>query len=474
MDTDDTGARPGPAPATPVAVPLSAIPPVTERVPVDFTGEGAGVDELSWGMWEIWHAMSGQNSSLPIGGRVPLPEGTTVADVAEELRYLMTRFPSMRTRLRFDAEGWPTQQLFGSGRTALEVYDAGDADPDQLALAIELRWRETDFDYVDEWPVRMAVVRQDGLPSHLVTIMDHLVTDALGAMMMLREVKDRVTTPVTGMQQLEQARWQNSPAGQRQNDKALRHWEGILRTIPAGRFAGSADPRSPRHWSADFRSPALTAALPVIAARTGTDTPTVLLSLYAVALNRITGVNPVVVRPVVNNRFRPALADVVCMVAQAGICVLDVADATVDQVVERARRGTMSAYKYAYFHPEHVRRLIAQVSRERGEEVDVACFFNDRSTHRKSPDDLALSGDELDEALRKAQGDTVFRWTAQREDPIERLFVSVDDAPDGLLIEIHFDTHFFSPADTEALARGMEAIAVEAALDPALPKEPSR
>ena len=449
------------------------VPPVAERVPVDFSGDGAGVDEMSWGMWEIWHAMDGQNSSLPIGGRIPLAPGTALADVAEELRYLMTRFPSMRTRLRFDAAGRPTQELFGSGRIALEVYDAedsgdtGDTDPDDVALAVELRYRHTGFDYTDEWPVRMAVVRRHGLPSHLVTIMDHLVTDAVGAMMMLRQVKDRDTAPVTGLQQLEQARWQNSPAGQRQNDKALRYWEGVLRAIPARRLPDSTDPRRPRHWSAEFSSPALYSALPVIAARTGTDAAAVMLTVFAVALNRITGINPVLVRPVVNNRFRPGLADVVCMVAQAGVSVLDVADATVDEAVARTGRGTMTAFKYAYFHPEDLRALVARVSRERGEEVDVACFFNDRATEYRRPDDgPARTAPELEEALRKARGDSVFRWTARRDDPVERLYISVDDAPGSLRIELHVDTRFFSPADTEALARGMDEVAVEAALDP--------
>lgn len=462
-----------------------ALPPAAERVPVAFAGEGAGTGELSWGMWEIWHAMSGQVNSLPIGGRVPLEPGTTVGDVAEELCYLMTRFPSMRTRLRFDAEGWPTQELFADGSTVLEVYDAEDADgsgddgsgvdgsgaadPDDVALAIEIAYRRTGFDYVDEWPVRMAVVRRDGRPTHLVTIMDHLVTDAIGAMTMLRQVKQRDTAPVTGMQQLEQACWQNSPEGVRQNERTLRHWEGILRTIPARRLPPSNDPREPRHWSSDFCSPALRVALPVIAARTGSDTPTILLTLFAVALHRITGTSPVVVRPVVNNRFRKGLADVVCMVAQAGICTLDIAGLGFDDAVERARRGTLSAYKHAYFHPQRMRELVDRVSRERGEEVDIACFFNDRSTeHRRMANEpapaAAMTREELEQALREAKGTGVFRWTARRDTPVERLYLSVDDAPGNLQIEIHMDTHFLSPADAEALAWGIEAIAVEAAL----------
>jgi Condensation domain len=445
-------------------------PPVAERVTVDFAGDGAGVDEMSWGMWEIWHAMEAQRTALPHGGWAPLAEGTGLADVAGELRYLMSRFPSTRTRLRFDAAGRPTQELFASGRIDLEVYDAGDGDPAEVAAAVERNYRGTEFDYAGAWPVRMAVVRQHGRLTHQVVITSHLVSDGEGGSIMLRELKARETAPVTGMQQLEQARWQRSPEGQRQNDRALRHWEGILRAVPARQLPGPTDPRSPRYWDGTLCSPALTAALPVIAARTGAGLPTVRLALFAVALSRVTGINPVVVRPVVNNRFRPGLADVVCMVAQAGVCALDVKDATVDQAVERALRGTMSAYKYAYFHPEGLRELIARVSRERGEDVTVGCFVNDRSTYLPPRDDrVPTAAEEPAATLRAARGATTFRWTARQDTPADRLFVSVVDGPDGPRFEIRIDTHFISPADTEALAHGMEQAAVEAALTPAAP-----
>ena len=456
----------GPAPA-PVDVPA-----VAERIAVGFAGEGSGVAELSWGMWEIWQAMESQNTSLPIGGRAPLPEAATVADVAEELGYLLTRFPSMRTRLRFDDTGRPCQELFAAGTIVLEVYDAedgedgADADPDGVARAIEDLYRRTPFDYTGAWPVRMAVVRRHGRPTHQITIMNHLVTDAFGALAMLRDVRSRDTAPTTRLEPLDQARWQQSPAGRRQNDRVLRHWEGLLRAVPARRLPDSTDPRTPRHWSADVRSPALCAAVPVIAARTGADRSAVLLTLFAVALNRITAVNPVVVRPVVHNRFRPGLADVVCMAAQAGICSIDVEDVTVDEAVERTRRASMSAYKYGYFHPGDTRDLVMRLSEERGEEFDVACFFNDRSSALHFPDGaVSLTPDELDQALRKARGETTFAWSAQRDEPIERLFFNIVDLPDAARFEIHADTHYLSPSDIEALARGLEEVAVTAALD---------
>ncbi|MFE9423122.1 condensation domain-containing protein [Kitasatospora sp. NPDC006697] len=434
-----------------------------QRVPVDFAGPGSGVEELSWGMWEIWHAMVEQRSALPNGGRTALPPGSTVAGVAEELRYLMGRFPSMRTRLRFDAAGHPTQELFDSGRTVLEVFDADGADPAGLAAEVEEHYRAAPYDYTADWPVRMAVVCEGGTPTHLVSVMHHLVMDAAGGAIMLREVGTRSTEPVTGLQQLEQAAWQRSPAGRRQNERALRHWERILRTVPARRFPPSAAPATPSHWTGELFSPALPLALQVIADRTGSGLRPVLLALYAVALRRLGGHGPVVVRPVVNNRFRSTLRDVVCMAAQAGIAVLDVDGCTVDEAVERATGAALAGYKYAYFHPEDLNALVARISEERGEQVDVRCFFNDRSAHRPVE---APAGD-LARHLRAAQAAGGFRWVRRADLSAHVLQVQFQDAPDGTLLEVLTDTRHFCAEQAEALLRGIVAVAVEAALDPA-------
>jgi hypothetical protein len=344
---------------------------------------------------------------------------------------------------------------------------------DAFAAEVEESYRRTPFDYTADWPVRMAVIRHRGRPVQLVTVMCHLVSDAIGGGIMLREVARRSTEPVTGLQQLDQARWQSSPAGQRQNDRAMRHWETILRTIPARQLPGPTDPRTPRHWGLTFRSPALTAALPVIAERTGADIGTVFFAVLTTALHGVTGISPVVIRPVVNNRFRPGLGDVVCMVAQAGVCSVDVAGATLEEVVERARRGTMSAYKYAYFHPERLRELMARISEERGEPIGVDCFLNDRSAHLPPPGERP-HGAGLAEALREARAAATLTWLYQQDDPVERLFVSVDDGPAGVETEIRFDTHFLSPGQAEALARGIEAVAVEGALHPSAAGDAAR
>ncbi|MEV4516099.1 condensation domain-containing protein [Dactylosporangium sp. NPDC049525] len=437
---------------------------MTAQIIVAFEGEGSGVDDLSWGQLDLWMAMRRQNSWLPMGGATPLPAGTSVADVAENLRYLMSRYQPMRTRLRFDADGRPSQVVSGSGEIALDVVDAGDDDPAEVADAVRRRYEETDYDFETQWPLRMGVVVRAGQPTHLVAIMCHLVTDGSGAAVMIAESATRVTTPVKGMQPLEQARWQRSPAGVRQNEAALRYWERLLRTIPVRRFAGSDDPRRPRHWRGEFRSLALHLATRAIADRAGMDASPVLMAVYGVALHRMTGINPVVFRPTVNNRFRPNLADVVCTVAESGLCALDVAGVPFAEALERTRRAAMTAYKHAYFHPVDLDELIAEVARDRGPDLDLGCFYNDRRiTVRAGTGGPAPTPAQIHEAL--SGGHTTFRWTVRQDDPFERLFVHIDDVPDTMQITLFMDTHFVSPGDAEAFLHRMETVAVEAALD---------
>lgn len=441
-----------------------------DRVPVAFRGEGSGTGVLSWGQREIWLAMVHQRSALPIGGRKPLPPGTSVAEIAEELRYLMTRYPSLRTRLRFpaDAPERPTQELFDAGEIDLEIFDVpADGDAEQVAAWVEQRYRLEPFDLAGKWPVRMGVTRQHGAATHMIVIMAHIVSDAGGGMVMLREVQARETGPVPGLQQLEQSRWQHSPEGLRHNDRTLRYWAGVLRRVPTRQLPRPRRPVAPRHWAGELRSCALPIALKELAERTGADSSAVLMALFASTLARITGINPVVIRPVVHNRFRAQLAGVMCMAAQAGCCAVDVADVTLEEAVVRAERATMTASKYAYFDPWAVNDLIAEVARERDPEFDVGTFFNDRRL-RKGEDEDALPA-ATREALEAARAESAFTWTDKQDDPVERLFLHVDDGAERWIqLRVCVDTAYLRPEEASRLVYDMEALAIDAALKDAV------
>lgn len=455
---------------------------------VPFSGAGCGDDELSWGQREMWGAMRRQRSSLPMGAVQRLPAGTTVDDVVATLRFVMGRHQSLRTRLRFDADEAaganrangaagidgaaaraarahrrPRQVVSTSGEVPLEIVDAGDADPDTVAAEVDRRYQATEFDYEHEWPVRMAVVLAGGVPSHMVARYCHLAADGEGMAVLIADLANldratgEATRPLTGREPLEQVRWQRGPAGQRQSQATLRHWEALLRTVPPRRFGASPDPRTPRHWELGYRSPAAHLAAAVVADRTGTDTTPVLLAAFAVLLGRLTAIHPVVTQVIVNNRFRPGLGGTVTTVNHPGLCVIEVAGLAFDEVVARAWRATISAYKHAYYDPDQRDELIARVGRERGAELDLSCYFNDRRSRTRA--ERVPAADEI----LAARPLSTLHWEPPRDVPVERLFLHVNDVPDAVDLTVVADTHHVSPGQMEWLARELEALLVEVA-----------
>lgn len=447
-----------------------ALPPVAaERVTVPFSGDGEGVAELTWGQRDILQAMARQGG-LYIGGAVPLPAEATVQYAADVLGSMVSHFPSLRTKLRFDARGRAVQELHASGEVVLDVFDLEPgADPDEAAAWIQLYYRTRPRDFRTQWPVQTGVLRQAGRATHMVAISCHTVGDLLGMEAMGREFETGFAGPPIGRQQLDLAEWQQSPAGRRVTDAAIRHMEKALRSIPQRPLPFSGDERKPRHWAGMLRSRALKLALPVIAERTGANTSAVLVALLATGLGRLGLLNPAVIRPVASNRFRPGLADLVSNISQTSFCVLDVAGVSIDEAVRRARQASMLAYKNSYFDPRAESALIERLAREARERDPAAqpwsgvnwAYFNDRRTRPGGP---SPSGPEELAAARQA---STFRWVEKKANPYEPLFVHIDDArdEDGLALTICADTRHVAPADNEALAREVEAAATEAAFD---------
>jgi hypothetical protein len=442
---------------------VTAGPERLAPVVVPFEGEGRGIGELAWGQRDMWSTMRRQKSWLPMGGSKPLEPGTTLQDVADELAFLMRRYPSMRTRLCFAPDGAVTQEVHASGEIALDVVEAGDQDPYEAATAVANGYHHAAHDFAEDWPIRMAVVLKRGVPVYMAVILCHLVTDGVGAATMLAEAaaRPRPEGLGTGTQALAQVEWQRSPAGRKQNDAALRHVEAALRSVPARPDTRSTDRQEPRHWMGRLDSPALFVATPVAAERVGADTSSVLLAAYAVALGELAGPGPVVVRPTVSNRFRPGFAEVVGTVAQHGLCVLDVAGVPFAEAVRQARRAAMTASKYAYCDPFAVDELIVRLAEETGYAVDTACFFNDRRNAARPLSAAALSA--LSEGGAEGLPAAAFQWTARQDDPFEPLMVHVDDAPDTMRLAVFVDTARWAPKEAEEIVRRMEEIVVAGA-----------
>jgi hypothetical protein len=438
----------------------------TESILVPFHGEGSGTDELTWGQWDIWPRMRHYPSVFNMGGATPCPPGMTVADLVDIVRFMMGNHQALRTRLRFDGDGTPHQVVAESGELPLEIVDVGDdEDPAAVAGRIESRYQHTEFDYESEWPVRMALVRQRGHATHSVVMINHLAVDAHSLDLLaagLTNPANRITDDAETAP-LAQARAQRSKAGQRTNAVALRSWERLLRTVPPDRFGNCGDPRRPRYWQGAYRSPAGYLALRAIAARDQTDTAPVVLAAISVSLARITG-NPLSLWQLeVSNRFRPGLGMAVGPVSQTGLCTIDLAGATFAEAVTRARGAILTAGMNGYYDPRQRDELIAKLAAEAGRVTDITCVVNDRRRpHLDPPIDHPPGTAEINAAVGKGE----LRWDFTTDRPSDNFYVHVNQMPDALDYAICADTHHLGIDDLVACLRGVEAVLVQAALDP--------
>jgi hypothetical protein len=320
----------------------------------------------------------------------------------------------------------------------------------------------------------MAAVCRDGVPTHMVAVYNHLALDAHSLLALIDDLTTRdpetgaAAGPVTATQPLEQAVQQQTPAAQRQTDAALRHWGRVLRTVTPERF-DRRDEQTPRFWDLAYYSKAADLAMRSIAARLGTDTSPVLLAAYGVAMASTIGRNPVVLQLAVSNRFRPGFAGAVSPIAQSSPCLLDVADITFEQAVARAYRAAMATYLNSYYDPLQRVALYESINAERGAEIDVQVYFNDRRDQnrddRSRPAVTAEIGDaDIEEALPASR----LTWGPRSSMLQPTFYLDVNDAPDGVEFTLTADTRYVAPEGMEAFVRALESTVVEAARDASL------
>jgi hypothetical protein len=466
----------------------------TTQIPVDFHGEGAGTADLTWGQMEIWRAIRQTGRTMNLVTTMPLPEGTPVEELVALLRFSVSRHRALRTRLCFvdgpSGSRRPRQVVAESGEVPLEIADIGDDNPAAAAEDMRSRYELTWFDYENEFPIRTGVVRQAGALRVMVIGFSHIMVDGAALEALTRDTGhlDRATgaatAPASGLDLLELARVQYGPAGHRQTERCMRHWENQLGRLTSWRNGTRADPHVPRFRELVAYSPAMELGLRAIEARTQTPSTYALLAAYAVAVARVMGRNPSVAQIVVSNRFRPGFADAVLQVSQPGICVVDAAAATFDEVVARAAKAATSASFFGYYDPMEHDKLLNDVAERRGRPLDIGWHLNDRRALFAPHDGGgAVTGPEAEAALRNALPRTRLYWDRTQSIFDGSLFMQVDSRAEptiagrlaldeglpAVYLEVWTDTHRFALDQIETLVREMEAVVVAAAFDAEVP-----
>ena len=105
----------------------------------------------------------------------------------ERRELLKTVYDEARSCVRCPLHQTRTQVVFGSGEIPLEIIDAGDTDPDAVAVAVCDRYRRTELDFTAEWPLRMGLIHRGGQPTHMSTMISHVAADAAGIFILMDE-----------------------------------------------------------------------------------------------------------------------------------------------------------------------------------------------------------------------------------------------------------------------------------------------
>jgi Condensation domain len=442
------------------------------EIVVPFEGEGEGSDRLTWGQVAFWHCMRDSGQSATMGGVAPMPEGSTVENVIDMLRYLLGRHQSLRTRLWFGPDGEIRQVCSASGEVSLRIAEVEEADPAEVAEQLCREFAQRNFDYRNEWPVRMAAVTKHGQVTHVVAMYLHLALDAGGLEAMLADLfsRDPVTGepagPITAVTPLEQASLQRRPAARRQSASALAHLEQVMRSVTPKWFAAPRRGGEPHFDQIRYSSPAIALAVARIAAEQNANSSSALLATFAVGLARFTGDNPIVAMLMVSNRFRPRFADSVSSLVQISPYLIDVAEINLGEAVARARTSLLHTYKSAYYDHSEQELVIDRVSRELGHDFDFCCLYNDRRKDEPLPVGWTPATDQQILDALPASG-----WAREYQADMSdrKLFVSVDDPPGAVELVLSADSRYFGLPEIIGLVQAIEAAAVEAALTPQAP-----
>jgi hypothetical protein len=447
---------------------------IVDRVLVAFEGEGTGEAELTFGQTAIWQSIA-QAGTVTITHIEEAGPGTTVDAVADILSFMIGRHQSLRTLLVLRESGPPRQRVYAAGKVPLLVVACAADDPAEVAKALAAHWKVEPFAYETEWPVRAAAIvagAGNHTVTHWVTAYLHTSVDGFGLAALIADLRARdpqtgaPAGPVTALPPLAQAAFEASPAGQRQNTQSLAHLERVLRSAPARLFGTPRHEGERRFSMVRYRSRAMSMAIHAIAARNRLHEAPALLAAFAVGVGRVTGVTSLLTLMMVSNRFRPGYGDSVSALSQVVPVLLDTADLSMAEAVALASGRALNAYRNAHCNAYEQDEVVSRVERERGEEFDLSCYYNDRRRQHGSYAGLpAPTAAEI----RAAVTDSELSWTQDPRVPRTTLHLCVEDPPGAVELVLSADERYFPPAEQEALARAIEQAAVQAAIAPQTP-----
>ncbi|MCQ9182624.1 hypothetical protein KMT30_26990 [Streptomyces sp. IBSBF 2953] len=446
---------------------------------VPFSAKRSGIYPQTWGqqwMWEEVVTCGPDLHHLNITKLVPVTGALTTEDVCQVLRTLVERHEVLRTTFRLGGAGEPQQVVVDHGQLFVDIYDIGRGNEECLDGLIA---RLDDFRFAaeDVFPIKFCLVVRNGRPEAVVFGLFHLAADGWSLPLLFAELKDMLGSPGAprasaapgGLitQPADLALREGQSEGRERTARSLRYWMVKLPECPPAMLPDQRRvPESHRFQNLIMKSPAMSAANEVIAARHKVSHQTVTLSLAALVLAAWSG-NPRSGFTLYSaNRTRglshPSLGT---LVQDVPIC-LDVDRATFPQVLRSAWAAALPAYRCGRYDPAAVKTAVREMRTLGRCEADLSCTLNlgmaqsNPSSPQRPPGPLSKDPADL---LRLTTVSTL--RGLDRDRPGRRFYLTVDYFPDETWIKLRADTAVISPDDMKSFLHALESLAVQAAVD---------
>lgn len=315
----------------------------------------------------------------------PLPDGCTAADVRATLNYLVRRHEVLRTVYDLDARPWPRQLVQQPAPlTVPEVTTEKDGTSAPLEVIRELS--ETPFDISRDWPIRACVITTGGVLKRLHLVFNHLSFDdvsldvlsgELDALLAARVERRPVVLPPVRSQPVDLARFE-SGRPKDAVDRALEHWRGEVRALPADMYARRRHAGAPgAAHSASFTVPALLSTARAIAGRHRVWPSAVHLAAYAVTSAAYTGEQLIAHRMYTSQRDASGFQSVLTCMSYPTLVVTDLSDdPPFSELLRRAATRVEQSMTHAHIPYDQIVEEISLESSRRGQPVRVASELN--------------------------------------------------------------------------------------------------
>jgi glycosyltransferase involved in cell wall biosynthesis len=422
-------------------------------------------------MWGVIEWMGNDRAFFNMVWTVVVPDGVTLDGVCAALRRTVARYDTLRTTYLRRGEEL-LQVVAGDGVVTVAVYVAPPGGLDRIRKEVAAVLGRSNIDSATEWPLRVAVVLQDGAPRSLVLAVNHMALDLYG----WRVVEESLTAfladpavqlpPHDGWEPLDQAAFETSPKGRAVSDAALRRWRDLLHAAPPTLFDfAPAQQKADRFWTLQLQSRALAVALPVVAQRLHDSSSAVLLTAMSEVFGGYTGHDEAVVQVLVSNRLirdNARMAGYLCWDSPLHV---DLRDLSFDTAIRRVFTAALDAYQHGLYRPAHARAVRREVEHTRGAHIDLGCHFNDRRERTATAPQGTTDLTTLREHTR-----IVFLSSHPRIDTRLHLH-AMDEAPDSIELELTCDTHYVPVQAMHEILHAIEALIITAADRDLTPEE---